>query len=69
MSGGRTRRRGFLGANVSPCGHKGALLTADERATALRLKGQRFNATAIARAIGRSVRAVEDFLNSPEAKL
>lgn len=67
--GAKNRRRGFLGDQCSPCVHKGALLSADERAQALRLKSQRFGAAAIARALGRSVPAVQAFLDSPEAKL
>jgi len=46
---------------------KGFLLSADERATALRMQAQRMSPAAIARAIGRSIPDVAEFLNSPEA--
>lgn len=62
MRGGKKHRRTILTET-----RKGALLTADERATAVRLRRSRFSAAEIARAIGRSVPDVEDFLNSPEA--
>lgn len=67
--GAKNRRRGFLGDQCSPCVHKGVLLSADERAKALRLKAQRFSAAAIARALGRPIPTVQAFLDSPEAKL
>ena len=48
--------------------YKGALLSADERRKARELRGRRFPPLAIARALGRSLPDVTDYLNSPEAE-
>jgi hypothetical protein len=64
MSGGRHRGRRTIVQEA----RKGALLSADERATAARLRRMRFSPAEIARAIGRTIPDVEDFLNSPEAQ-
>jgi len=64
MSGGKHRSR----RTITPETRKGVLLSADERATAQRLRRMRFNPAEIARAIGRSIPDVEDYLNSPEAQ-
>lgn len=63
MSGGKHRSTGRMIIQA----RKGVLLSADERATAVRLKALRFSPVEIARAIGRSAPDVEAFLNSPEA--
>lgn len=66
MAGGKHRGAGRVIHQV----RKGFLLSADERATVMRLRRQcRMSADAIARAIGRPRPDVEDFLNSPEAQL
>lgn len=65
MSGGKHRSRNQVIQQV----RKGVLLSADERSAALRMRRQRFNTLAIARAIGRSVPDVQAFLDSPEAQL
>ncbi|MDZ4374004.1 MAG: hypothetical protein U1C74_21625 [Phenylobacterium sp.] len=65
-SGGGRRGQGSW---ETGCVWKGALLSAPERAKARELKRLRFSPAAIARALGRSVPAVVDYLNSPEAKL
>jgi IS30 family transposase len=50
------------------CVFKGAQLSADERQEALRLKRQRFPDLAIARALGRALPTITEFLKSPEAQ-
>lgn len=64
MAGGKHhhRTRDWLGGSV----FKGVILSEDERAKALQLTRHRFNAVAIARALGRRVPEVADFLNSLE---
>ena len=47
---------------------KGILLSADERAAALRMRAYRMSAQDIAKALVRSVIEVQAFLASPEAK-
>lgn len=64
MLGGKRHRR-----TVVVDARKGWLLSADERRTAQRLKALRFSVQEIARAIGRSVAEVREFINSPEARL
>ncbi len=65
MSGGRNRYT----PRIAPETRKPVLLGADERAEAMRLRRQRFSVAAIARAIGRSVPDVAEFLASPEGRL
>lgn len=61
----RGRHRNNLKVDVES--RKGALLSADERAEAARLRRCRFSPAEIARALGRRIPDVEAFLNSPEA--
>ena len=64
MSGGRHRYRVAVVQET----RKGVLLSADERLTVIRMRRMRFNAIAIAKAVGRSVPDIEEFLRSPEAQ-
>ncbi|WP_337186598.1 hypothetical protein [Phenylobacterium sp.] len=66
MAGGGKRGTGSW---ETGCVWKGAILSAPERAKALELRRARFGPAAIARALGRSVPVVAEFLKSPEAKL
>ena len=64
MAGGRHRSQG----RVIHQAFKGFLLSHDERGAIVAMKRRtpRMSATALARAIGRPIAAVEEFLASPE---